>query len=107
MSGNISGRFKAGIRKGLWLPLALSLAMLLVLACRAPAQPAATESAANVPALLTAVGAHSTPQPANPPDSPRGARNTAIVVTEAEPISVGAWSEGCSSEIHSLGCQEL
>jgi ABC-type transport system substrate-binding protein len=30
-----------------------------------------------------------------------------VVVTEAEPASVGAWSEGCSAEIHSMGCQDF
>ena len=35
------------------------------------------------------------------------AKNHAVVVTEAEPASIGAWSEGCSAEIHSMGCQDF
>ena len=107
MSGNISGRFIDGIRKGLWLSLALSLTMLLVLGCRTPAQPAAPESAGDAAAQPTQAAPTPTPRQANPPDSPQGARDLAVVITEAEPASVGAWSEGCTAEIHSLGCQEF
>ena len=47
------------------------------------------------------------PQPTVPPPAPVAGRDSAVVVTEAEPASVGAWSEGCSAEIHSLGCQDF
>jgi peptide/nickel transport system substrate-binding protein len=29
-----------------------------------------------------------------------------VVVTEAEPASVGGWSQGCSAEIHSIACAD-
>ena len=61
--------------------------------------------AASAPAPAAAPTA--APQPTVPPPAPVAGRDTAIVVTEAEPASVGAWSEGCSAEIHSLGCQDF
>ncbi len=48
------------------------------------------------------------PQPTDTPPPPAvSAKNHAIVVTEAEPAGVGAWSDGCSAEIHSMGCQDF
>ena len=47
------------------------------------------------------------PAPTAAPPSADPAKNHAVVVTEAEPASVGAWSEGCSAEIHSMGCQDF
>ena len=45
--------------------------------------------------------------PRKPPRRRSSAKNSATVVTEAEPASIGAWSEGCSAEIHSMGCQDF
>jgi len=47
------------------------------------------------------------PQPTRAPVVVTSARDHAVIVTEAEPASVGTWSEGCSAEIHSLGCQDF
>ena len=47
------------------------------------------------------------PAPTAAPPSANPAKNHAVVVTEAEPASIGAWSEGCSAEIHSMGCQDF
>ena len=65
--------------------------------------PAADASSGDAAPAPTAV-----PQPtAPPPTAVTSARDTAVVVTEAEPGSVGAWSAGCSAEIHSMGCQDF
>ena len=47
------------------------------------------------------------PAPAAAPASADPAKNHATIVTEAEPASVGMWSEGCSAEIHSMGCTDF
>ena len=47
------------------------------------------------------------PAPTQAPPQVVSAKNHATVVTEAEPASIGAWSEGCSAEIHSMGCQDF
>ncbi len=47
------------------------------------------------------------PAMAEAPASADPAKNHATVVTEAEPASVGMWSEGCSAEIHSMGCTDF
>jgi peptide/nickel transport system substrate-binding protein len=90
------------------LPAIVALLTLLLVACgtSAPAAPAATS--APLPAANPGQPAPTAaPQATAMPQQPASARNEAVVVTEAEPGSVGAWSEGCSGEIHSLGCQEF
>ena len=88
------------------LILGLSLILALILACgtasepQAPAAPATGSGAAQSDATAA-------PQPTAMPAEVTSARNEATVVTEAEPASVGAWSEGCSAEIHSIGCQDF
>ncbi len=47
------------------------------------------------------------PAVAAAPASADPAKNHATIVTEAEPASVGMWSEGCSAEIHSMGCTDF
>ena len=47
------------------------------------------------------------PAMAEAPASADPAKNHATVVTEAEPASIGMWSEGCSAEIHSMGCTDF
>ena len=67
------------------------------------AAPAASSQAGQAQPAPTAA-----PQPtAVPPTAVVSARDTATVVTEAEPASIGAWSDGCSAEIHSMGCQDF
>ena len=68
----------------------------------APAPGAGTGSAAPAPAPTAA------PQPTPvPPTAAVSAKDSATIVTEAEPAAVGAWSDGCSAEIHSMGCQDF
>ncbi len=111
--------------KRFWLPGILVLAMLLVFACGTAEQPAAQPtvpsfSAQPIPAATAtpvamdagsadpqAAAPTPAPHPTNPPPAPVSGRDSAVVVTEAEPASVGAWSEGCSGEIHSMGCQDF
>lgn len=66
------------------------------------ATPVPDQSSGASASLPTAV-----PQPTAAPPVFTSARDHAVVVTEAEPASVGAWSEGCSAEIHSMGCQDF
>ena len=104
----------------------VTLALLVGIACGA-ADPAPAETTAAPPAAeqqapqaipkATPVPDQSMDTPASQPTAvPRptaappkvvSARDHAVIVTEAEPASVGAWSEGCSAEIHSLGCQDF
>lgn len=71
----------------------------------APAAPAPSDGgsgAAPAPAPTAA------PQPTPvPPTAAISAKDSATIVTEAEPAAVGAWSDGCSAEIHSMGCQDF
>ncbi len=114
-----------------WLIGAIALLTALVVACGTSAEPtvaptvasfapqsipAATatpasadtgSSSPSAPSSSSAPAPTAAPKPTEPPPAPVSARNSAIVVTEAEPASVGAWSEGCSAEIHSLGCQDF
>jgi peptide/nickel transport system substrate-binding protein len=93
-------------------PLVAVLAVFLM-ACGAAAT-ATPPPATQAPAAAPTVGA--VPAPATPTATPKPtaiampsvpARNKAVVVTEAEPASIGSWTQGCSGEIHSMGCQEL
>lgn len=74
-------------------------------AAPAPAAPAPSDGgsgAAPAPAPTAA------PQPTPvPPTAAVSAKDSATIVTEAEPAAVGAWSDGCSAEIHSMGCQDF
>ena len=105
-------------------PLALvALTVALILACGTAAPPAPTEPAQPVapaapqtpdsgsgtdqPAPADQPTPTPVPQATAAPQEPASGRNKVVVVTEAEPASVGTWSEGCSGEIHSMGCQEL
>ena len=70
-------------------------------AAEAPALAASSSPADPAPAPIAV------PAPTVAPPPAISAKNHAVVVTEAEPASVGAWSEGCSAEIHSMGCQDF
>ena len=69
------------------------------------AEPSGEQMQEPAQAQETAPTAAPAPTPAPPSADP--AKNHAVVVTEAEPASIGAWSEGCSAEIHSMGCQDF
>ena len=88
------------------VPTATFAAQMIPKATAAPAAPAAAASGSQGQAPAAAPTA--APQPTNTPAPPAAsAKNHAVVVTEAEPASIGAWSEGCSAEIHSMGCQDF
>ncbi len=94
-------------------PTATFAPQMIPAATAVPAEPAMTESSGEQPgdhaghdhaepAAPTAV-----PAPTAAPPPAVSAKNHAVVVTEAEPASIGAWSDGCSAEIHSMGCQDF
>jgi peptide/nickel transport system substrate-binding protein len=91
----------------------LALLTILIVACGSAAQPTEapnipTFAPQQIPAATAAPAAPTAaPTPTAMPAQATSTRDTAVVVTEAEPASVGAWSEGCSGEIHSMGCQEF
>ena len=98
-----------------WIPGLVALLTVLIIACGSAAQP--TEAPA-VPTFAPQAIPEATvpPQQGSPTSAPAptevpkqsiSARDTAVVVTEAEPASVGTWSVGCSAEIHSMGCQDF
>jgi peptide/nickel transport system substrate-binding protein len=111
----------AKIVKARWSISLIALLTVLIVACGSASQPADQQSAEpqeptatfapqQMPAATKAPGQAaptSAPAPTAVPPKPISARDSAVVVTEAEPGSVGAWSEGCSAEIHSLGCQDF
>ena len=88
-----------------WAAGLVAFVSILLIACGASAPPAqqatAPPRAGVTPAATAAVQAVPTPT------AVRSAKNKAIVVTEAEPGSVGAWTLPCSAEIHSMGCGEF
>jgi ABC-type transport system substrate-binding protein len=91
----------------------MALSVALLLACGTAAPPSATDSAppASTDGSTTAPSADQpTPTPApqetSAPSNVAQGRDEAIVVTEAEPASVGGWSQGCSAEIHSIACAD-
>ncbi len=102
--------WQVGTRRIMLWVLLLTL-LILAVACGAaatPTAPAATQ--APTPGAGAVSGqptATALPKPTTAPPRAAPARNKAIVVTEAEPASVGSWTVGCSSEIHSMGCKEL
>ena len=113
----------AKIVKARWSISFIALLTVLMVACGSAAQPAdqqpaeveeptATFAPQQMPAATAtpasaSVAPTSAPQPTAVPQQPTSARDSAVIVTEAEPGSVGAWSEGCSAEIHSMGCQDF
>jgi peptide/nickel transport system substrate-binding protein len=101
-----------------WPLTLVVLLTVLAIACGSAAQPAdQQQAAAQEPSIAdegsAAGGGAEQPTPtAVPQETPAppqavSARNEAVIVTEAEPASVGAWSAGCSAEIHSMGCQDF
>ena len=75
-------------------------------ATAAPAAPAPGAGAGGAAAPAPAPTAAPQPTPV-PPTAAVSAKDSATIVTEAEPAAVGAWSDGCSAEIHSMGCQDF
>jgi peptide/nickel transport system substrate-binding protein len=107
-------------RRRKWVPGLLMLITVFIVACgaAAPAAPAEPQPPASAEESPTSTGGdqpapaeQSTPTPApqatSAPVQTADGRNEIVIVTEAEPASVGAWSEGCSAEIHSMGCQDF
>ena len=91
--------------------LALSVALLLACGTAAPPGPADSSPPASTDGSTTPPSADqptptSVPQATSAPSNVAQGRDEAVVVTEAEPDSVGGWSEGCSAEIHSIACAD-
>ena len=77
-------------------------------ATAAPVPAATTAPAAGGSGAAPAPAPTAAPQPTPvPPTAAISAKDSATIVTEAEPAAVGAWSDGCSAEIHSMGCQDF
>ncbi len=93
------------VTKRTGLLLGLSLVLALIIACGGAAAPDTSAPAA--PDTAPGQAATAVVQPTAMPPEATSARNEATVVTEAEPAAVGAWSDGCSAEIHSIGCQDF
>jgi peptide/nickel transport system substrate-binding protein len=113
----VSHRYRFWRRWPLGL-VALTVALLLACGTAAPPEQAEpplptsagespTSSRGNQPGSAGQPTPTPVPQATSAPVQTTNARNKVVVVTEAEPASVGTWSEGCSGEIHSMGCQEL
>jgi peptide/nickel transport system substrate-binding protein len=107
-------------RRRTWVPGLLMLITVFIVACgaAAPAAPAEPQPPASVEESPSGTGGDQpapaeqptptpVPQATSTPAQAADGRNEIVVVTEAEPDSVGAWSEGCSAEIHSMGCQDF
>jgi peptide/nickel transport system substrate-binding protein len=96
-----------------WILGLAVLVTLFIVACGTAATPtpqAPVATSAPEPAATIAPGeptATAAPQPTPAPPQSTSSRNEAVVVTEAEPASIGGWSDGCSAEIHSMACAEL
>ena len=107
------GTYNSLTRRLPWrLAALLSLLALLAVACGSaaeptapPAAPTATIAPQMIPAATPVPTAAPQPTPV-PPTAAVSAKDSANV-TEAEPAAVGAWSDGCSAEIHSMGCQDF
>ncbi len=93
-------------------PTATFAPQMIPQATSAPAAPAMADSSSGSgtqeqpQAQETAPTAAPAPTQA-PPPAAVSAKDHAVVVTEAEPASIGMWSEGCSAEIHSMGCTDF
>src|SRR5918999_815400 len=107
-------------RRRTWVPGLLMMITIFIVACGAapPAAPAEPQPPASVeespsgtrgeqPPLAEQPTPTPVPHATSPPAQAADGRNEIVVVTEAEPDSVVAWSEGCSAEIHSMGCQDF
>jgi ABC-type transport system substrate-binding protein len=100
-------------RRRTWVQGLLMLITVFIVACgaAAPAAPAEpqppTSAGGDQPAPAEQSSPTPAPQATSAPVQTADGRNEIVVVTEAEPASVGAWSEGCSGEIHSMGCQDF
>ena len=88
-------------------PTATFAPQMIPQATAAPQAPAMAEQSSGAPAQQQQSAPTAAPAPTQTPPPAVSAKDSAVVVTEAEPGSVGAWSEGCSAEIHSMGCQDF
>src|SRR5918992_3563909 len=92
--------------------LALSVALLLACGTAAPPGPANSSPPASTDGSTTAPSADQpTPTPApqatSAPSNVAQGRDEAVVVTEAEPDSIGGCSEVRTAEIHSRACAAI
>jgi peptide/nickel transport system substrate-binding protein len=93
--------------------IAVIAVLMAACATAAPSNPVtAPQAPADTDISVTGSGGDqpaptSAPQVTPAPPQAANGRNEIVIVTEAEPASVGAWSAGCSAEIHSMGCQDF
>ena len=93
-------------------PTATFAPQMIPQATAVPEAPAMADQSSGAPAEQPAAAQQqpaptAAPAQAAAPASADPAKNHAVIVTEAEPASVGMWSEGCSAEIHSMGCTDF
>ena len=93
-------------------PTATFAPQMIPQATAVPEAPAMADQSSGAPAEQPAAAQQqpaptAVPAQAVEPASSDPAKNHAVIVTEAEPASIGMWSEGCSAEIHSMGCTDF
>ena len=93
-------------------PTATFAPQMIPAATSVPAAPAMADQSSGGQAAQSAPAQEqpaptAVPAAAAAPASADPAKNHATIVTEAEPASIGMWSEGCSAEIHSMGCTDF
>ena len=90
------------------LPMTLITALtVLLMACGGAEAPPATTAPAQAEATMAPSDTAMPAATQAPAADVKSARDSAVLVTEAEPAAVGAWSNGCSHEVHSFGCNEF
>jgi peptide/nickel transport system substrate-binding protein len=105
----LNRHYKVRFRWSQWLLSLVAVTALFLVACGAAATATPPSLQPSTPAPGNVVPGQPTPAPqATAVPTPMvSARDSATVVTEAEPASIGGWSYGCSAEIHSMACAEL
>lgn len=98
--------------RGRWAMGLVALLTVLLMACGGAQEPAAQQTTtAPVDAGGDKAPADTkVPAPVDTKVSPadaKPARDSAVLVTEAEPAAVGRWSSGASHEVHSFGSNEF
>ena len=88
------------LNKHWWITAMVAVAALVAVACGTTAEP----TTAPPPA---AGGATAAPIPTATPGEMESALDTLILVTNGEPDQLGAFSQGCSGNVPSLGCEDV
>jgi ABC-type transport system substrate-binding protein len=106
-----------------WIMALAVLVTVLLLACgttapptpaspgatTAPSEPTATVGARPSESTPTPVagGPTATPRPTPTPGAVVSAKDTVILVTQAEPDQLDAWGQGCSGNVPSMVCEDI